>query len=238
LIPAGNLELFFQIQKVKHFVLEHGFDIIHAHLPWAGILARFVGKKLPIPIVYTEHNTWERYNKISYLGNRMTFKHQDVAIAVSNEVALSMRLNSIWDPYRRGQRLKIRVVQNGVNTEVFKKETEDRRPKTEDGRPKMEDRRQETEDRRRETEDRRRETEDRRRKTEDGRPKTGDGRQKTEDRRRKTGDRRPKTGDRRQKTEDGRRKMGETGHKTQDIRLEYQVSGIKYQVSRWREREF
>lgn len=155
LIPAGNLELFFQIKKVKHFVLQHGFDIIHAHLPWAGILSRFVGKELSIPIVYTEHNTWERYNKISYLGNRMTFKHQDVAIAVSNEVALSMRLNSIWDPYRRGGRLKVRVVQNGVNTEVF------RRWKTEDGGREREDGRQETEDRGRKTGDGRWETEDR-----------------------------------------------------------------------------
>lgn len=123
LIPAKNLELFFKIKKVKHFVLEQGFDIIHAHLPWAGILARFVGKELAIPIVYTEHNTWERYNKISYLGNRFSFKHQDVAIAVSNEVALSMRLNSIWDPYRRGGRLKVIVVQNGVNTEVFRRKS-------------------------------------------------------------------------------------------------------------------
>lgn len=143
LFPAGNLELFFQIKKVKHFILQHGFDIIHAHLPWAGILSRFVGKELSIPIVYTEHNTWERYNKISYLGNRMTFKNQDVAIAVSNEVALSMRLNSIWDPYRRGGRLKVRVVQNGVNTEVFRRgKTEDRRPETEETRNKTLDARQ------------------------------------------------------------------------------------------------
>ncbi len=140
LFPAGNLELFFQIKKVKHFVLQKGFDLIHAHLPWAGILSRFVGKELSIPIVYTEHNTWERYNKISYLGNRITFKHQDVAIAVSNEVALSMRLNSIWDPYRRGGRLKVRVVQNGVNTEVF------RRRKTEDGRQETGDTRHKTQD--------------------------------------------------------------------------------------------
>ncbi|MFN3761562.1 MAG: glycosyltransferase [Algoriphagus aquaeductus] len=146
LIPAKNLELFFKIKKVKHFVLEQGFDIIHAHLPWAGILARFVGKELAIPIVYTEHNTWERYNKISYLGNRFTFKHQDVAIAVSNEVALSMRLNSIWDPYRRGGRLKVIVVQNGVNTEVFRRRKtpprragEDWRRKTGDGRWEKED---------------------------------------------------------------------------------------------------
>jgi L-malate glycosyltransferase len=122
LIPAGNLELFFKIKKVRHFVLENGIDIIHAHLPWAGILARFVGKKLSIPVVYTEHNTWERYNKISYFANRITFKHQDIAIAVSNEVALSIRLNSFWDPYRREGRLKVRVVQNGVNTEVFTRE--------------------------------------------------------------------------------------------------------------------
>lgn len=145
LFPAGNLELFFQIKKVKRFVLEQGFDLIHAHLPWAGILSRFVGKELSIPIVYTEHNTWERYNKISYLGNRMTFKLQDVAIAVSNEVALSMRLNSIWDPYRRGGRLKVKVVQNGVNTEVF------RRRKTEDGRQETGDTRHKTQDIRHET---------------------------------------------------------------------------------------
>jgi glycosyltransferase involved in cell wall biosynthesis len=102
--------------------LEKRFDILHAHLPWAGILARTVGKSLNLPIVYTEHNIWERYNLLSYWGNRLSFKKQDVAIAVSNEVALSMRLNSIWSPYSRGGRLKVTVVENGVNTEVFRRE--------------------------------------------------------------------------------------------------------------------
>jgi glycosyltransferase involved in cell wall biosynthesis len=121
LIPSGNLGLFFQVKKVKAFIGEHGIQLIHAHLPWAGILSRFVGKELQIPIVYTEHNTWDRYNKVSYWGNRLTFKLQDVAIAVSNEVALSMQLNSMWDPYRRGGRLNVKVIQNGVNTEVFRR---------------------------------------------------------------------------------------------------------------------
>ncbi|WP_074225205.1 glycosyltransferase [Algoriphagus halophilus] len=121
LIPSGNLGLFFRVNKVRNFIISNGFDIIHAHLPWAGIMARSVGRNLNIPIVYTEHNTWERYNKLSYWGNRISFKKQDVAIAVSNEVALSMRLNSIWDPYQRGGRMKLRVIQNGVNTEVFKR---------------------------------------------------------------------------------------------------------------------
>ncbi|WP_035463727.1 glycosyltransferase [Algoriphagus vanfongensis] len=125
LIPSGNLGLFFQVNKVCEFVRENEFDLIHAHLPWAGILARLVGKKVKIPIVYTEHNTWDRYNKLSYWGNRLTFKNQDIAIAVSYEVALSMQLNSIWDPYQRGGRLQVKVIQNGVNTDVFvKKEDE------------------------------------------------------------------------------------------------------------------
>jgi L-malate glycosyltransferase len=122
LIPSKNLGLFFQVNKVRGFAKELGIDIIHAHLPWAGILARFVGNKLNIPIVYTEHNTWERYNKLSYWGNRMTFKQQDIAIAVSNEVALSMQLNSMVDPYRRGGRMKVKVIQNGVNSDVFRRQ--------------------------------------------------------------------------------------------------------------------
>jgi glycosyltransferase involved in cell wall biosynthesis len=128
LIPSGNLGLFFQVKKVREFIHLNAINIIHAHLPWAGILARSVGNNLKIPIVYTEHNTWERYNKLSYWGNRISFKQQDVAIAVSNEVALSMRLNSIWNPYQRGGRMRLKVIQNGVNTEEFK------RRKTEDGR--------------------------------------------------------------------------------------------------------
>ena len=127
LIPSSNLGLFFQVKRVKEFVRENQIDIIHAHLPWAGILSRFVGKETKVPIVYTEHNTWDRYNKVSYWGNRVTFKHQDVAIAVSNEVALSMQLNSIFDPYRRGGRMKIKVIQNGVNTEVFRRTSEDKK---------------------------------------------------------------------------------------------------------------
>jgi len=145
LIPSGNLALFFQVKKVREFILTHQIDIIHAHLPWAGILARSVGNKLKTPIVYTEHNTWERYNKLSYWGNRISFKKQDVAIAVSNEVALSMRLNSIWDPYRRGDRMKLKVIQNGVNTEVFVREKNYQRGKTQVSKIQNQESREQTE---------------------------------------------------------------------------------------------
>jgi L-malate glycosyltransferase len=122
LFPSSNLGLFRQISKVKEFVIEQQIDIIHAHLPWAGILSRLVGRKLNIPIVYTEHNTWDRYNMISYWGNRMTFKQQDAAIAVSHEVALSMQLNSMFDPLRVPGRLQLFAIPNGVNVREFNRD--------------------------------------------------------------------------------------------------------------------
>jgi glycosyltransferase involved in cell wall biosynthesis len=125
-IPSSNLGLFFQVSKVREFVKEHQIDIIHAHLPWAGILSRLAGKKMSVPIVYTEHNTWDRYNPFSYWGNRLTFKQQDAAIAVSNEVSLSMQLNLIFDPLKIPGRMKLYSIPNGVNVTDFQRSWEDR----------------------------------------------------------------------------------------------------------------
>lgn len=124
LIPSGNLSLFFQVKKIRQYIHQHKINIIHSHLPWAGILGRLVGRKLEIPIIYTEHNTWDRYNKFSYWGNRLTFKKQDVAIAVSNEVALSMELNLLFDPIKPNARLRVKTIPNGVNTQLFQRNKE------------------------------------------------------------------------------------------------------------------
>lgn len=122
LFPSSNLGIFRQVKKVKNFIKAEGINIIHAHLPWAGILGRLVGREIKLPIVYTEHNTWDRYNKVSYWFNKLTFKQQDVAIAVSNEVALSMELNMMLFPLKRQGRLKIQNILNGVNTDYFKRD--------------------------------------------------------------------------------------------------------------------
>jgi glycosyltransferase involved in cell wall biosynthesis len=121
-VPSGNLGLVWQVKKVKEFILQHDIDLVHSHLPWAGILGRLVRRKTGIPLIYTEHNTWERYNRLSYWGNRLTFKLQDAAVFVSNEVALSTRLNLFFDPLTMPPPLLLKTIPNGVNTGKFKRD--------------------------------------------------------------------------------------------------------------------
>lgn len=90
----NNLQMFQRIGEISRYVQEHKIDVIHSHLPWAGVIARLVGKKTGVPVVYTEHNKWERYNKITYWLNKLSFGWQSAAVAVSNDVQQSIRENS------------------------------------------------------------------------------------------------------------------------------------------------
>ncbi|MCX2739957.1 glycosyltransferase [Pontibacter anaerobius] len=90
----NNLQMFKRVGEISRYVQEHKIEVIHSHLPWAGVIARLVGKKTGVPIVYTEHNKWERYNKITYWLNKLSFGWQDAAVAVSDDVQKSIRKNS------------------------------------------------------------------------------------------------------------------------------------------------
>ena len=41
----NNFQLMLKTNEVARYVRDHDIRLIHAHLPWAGILARRVGKK-------------------------------------------------------------------------------------------------------------------------------------------------------------------------------------------------
>lgn len=72
-----------------HALLRGGrFDLVHAHLPLAGIAARLVRGKTPL--VYTEHNVWEVYHPLTRWLNRVTFRANDHVVAVSADVAASI----------------------------------------------------------------------------------------------------------------------------------------------------
>ncbi len=62
-------------------------DILHAHLPSAGIMARMVGGA---PVVYTEHNIAGSYRQPTRTLNRLSYGRNAAAIAVSGAVAESL----------------------------------------------------------------------------------------------------------------------------------------------------
>ena len=101
------------IFRLTRFIRQRkGFDIIHAHLPVPGIVARFAGILTGIPVVYTEHNLVDRYNVLSRWCSRLTYSFHNRSIAVSTAVA-----ESILQNYRPGR--PVQVIENGVDTEEF-----------------------------------------------------------------------------------------------------------------------
>jgi len=62
-------------------------DLIHAHLPATGILARLT---TAVPVVYTEHNVVSSYRPLTRTVNFGTYWRNASAIAVSDAVAASL----------------------------------------------------------------------------------------------------------------------------------------------------
>lgn len=82
-LPGGFRRLW-RLQK------RHRFDLIHAHLPLAGVLARLVGRRFNRPVVYTEHNLQERYHPLTRWLNQQSYGWNRQVLAVSQEVAASI----------------------------------------------------------------------------------------------------------------------------------------------------
>lgn len=87
-------------------------DLVHAHLPSTGILARLASRA---PVIYTEHNVVSSYRQPTQLLNRLTYGRNSRLIAVSGAVAESVIGYPGPDPI---------VVPNGVSVSVS---DEDRR---------------------------------------------------------------------------------------------------------------
>jgi len=112
----NNIELLFQFFKLIKYCRKNNINLMHAHLPWAGLLARFIYIFFKIPLIYTEHNKQERYHKLTFWLNRLTFNWQTKVIAVSGDVASSIKNNI------RPQ-IPIQIVLNGVNTVTYRRKS-------------------------------------------------------------------------------------------------------------------
>jgi glycosyltransferase involved in cell wall biosynthesis len=75
------------LSRLRSLVREHDVDLIHAHLPTMGIVARIAS---PVPVVYTEHNMADSYRPLTRSLNRMTYARNAAATAVSGAVAGSV----------------------------------------------------------------------------------------------------------------------------------------------------
>ena len=115
----NNLQLLLSINKIVAYIKTHKISIIHAHLPWAGVVARLAGKIANVPVIYTEHNKWQRYHPFTYWLNKLTFSLQHTVVAVSKDVEASIRKS-----YSKVNPI-ITTIPNGVNTNTFVKDGAD-----------------------------------------------------------------------------------------------------------------
>jgi glycosyltransferase involved in cell wall biosynthesis len=109
----NNIQLMLKASQVAHYVRQHNIQIIHAHLPWAGILARIVGRITGVPVLYTEHNKQERYHFATRWMNLATMNWLNSVIAVSEDVEKSIK------KYKPRLKASLQTILNGVNINHF-----------------------------------------------------------------------------------------------------------------------
>jgi glycosyltransferase involved in cell wall biosynthesis len=108
----SNLAILFSARRVAQHLRCWRADVLHCHLPIAGAVGRIAGRLAGIPVVYTEHNTLERYHQLTRRLNLSTWLWQNRVLAVSGDVAASLRR-------RAAPSIRVQVVPNGVDVERF-----------------------------------------------------------------------------------------------------------------------
>lgn len=116
----GNVGMLLGARRVARYLREHEVDLVHAHLPVAGVVARLAGKLAGVPVVYTEHAPVSSYHPIVRRLSNLTWQWQEWAIAISEDVADSIRAYA-------GKEVPVQTVWNGVNTTRFSPMHEARR---------------------------------------------------------------------------------------------------------------
>jgi glycosyltransferase involved in cell wall biosynthesis len=112
------------VYRLRQLIERRSYDVIHTHAPVPAIAVRLLtmtSSQRPV-IVHTEHNLWDRYRRATRLANSATYHRNGAVIAVSDNVARSIR------PWPPGRAPSVRTVHHGtVLTSVRSWPPEDRR---------------------------------------------------------------------------------------------------------------
>lgn len=100
------------VRRVARHLRAWKADLLHCHMPMAGVVGRVAGRLAKIPVMYTEHNKMERFHPITKRLNLATWRWQEQVVAVSNDVARSIRAHANAD-------VPVQVVPNGINVDYF-----------------------------------------------------------------------------------------------------------------------
>lgn len=101
-----------RVPHVARYLRENHIDILHCHLPIAGIVGRLAGRITGTPVIYTEHNKVEWYRKSTFRLHAMTYGMQRHVVAVSQSVKDSI------DHYIKPS-VPVTVIRNGINPQHF-----------------------------------------------------------------------------------------------------------------------
>lgn len=111
LFPATSSgRMLLRVPAVANWLRTEKIDLLHCHLPLAGVVGRLAGRLAGVPVVYTEHNLQERYHPLTGRANRLTWTQQKAVVAVSGEVASSIARTL-------PKQVPVKIVLNGINVE-------------------------------------------------------------------------------------------------------------------------
>ena len=83
------------VWRLRRLLVTDPTDIVHVHSPALAAVVRIVARTLPRAtrpvIVGTEHNRWPRHHRLTRFANRCTISLEAATIAVSDEVAGTIR---------------------------------------------------------------------------------------------------------------------------------------------------
>jgi glycosyltransferase involved in cell wall biosynthesis len=116
---ASNGSFPLAVPALHRLQREHRFELIHAHLPMTGFLARLIGRWHGVPVVYTEHNLLEHLHPLMLAATRRTYGWNDQVFAVSQGVR-----DSIGRMGLEGK-TKVMTLLNGVPVEEVRAEAHD-----------------------------------------------------------------------------------------------------------------